>query len=223
MIFKTIKLEQIVSLQIDASRLWSKSDLTIFNHITSLNLYNIEHKDHIHNYEESFPNLNYLSLYYDNELDFKDLFVIVNRFQRSIKRLEIHCAAVLCPSLFQHPLDLQFRPNITIEYFLLDIRHFPLNLMNRCFLNYQSCFLMQIVTLIKIMKNIRYIHFLTSQYNIEKLLDINEWRRLIDECYQLKKVTLQVIGNGLQNEQLIQKILEIQNIRQTIKFRILIS
>jgi hypothetical protein len=71
------------------------------------------------------------------------------------------------------------------------------------------------------MKNIRYIHLIANKYNIENLLNINEWKILIRNCSQLKKVTVKIMGTILQDEKLIQKILIIQNIRQTIKFQIL--
>jgi len=45
------------------------------------------------------------------------------------------------------------------------------------------------------MKNIRYICLITNKFNIEQLLDVNEWKKLIDECHQLKKVTLEVMEN----------------------------
>jgi hypothetical protein len=144
------------------------------------------------------------------------LFKIVRQLQSSIKRLEVHCAASSYPRYFQLLLNMINIPQTTIEYFLFDIHRFPMSLTN-----YQSCFSIQIINLIKIMKNIRYIHLIANKYNIENLLNINEWKILIRNCSQLKKVTVKIMGTILQDEKLIQKILIIQNIRQTIKFQIL--
>jgi hypothetical protein len=224
MILQRINPEQIVSLQFDVSRFWSKvelSSLEIFPNITSLILLNIELKDQIHHYEESFPNLISLSLYYDNEMNFLHLSRLVSELQSPIKRLEIHCVASFCSHDVYQLGNSNFLPKRTIEYFRLDIRHFPLITTNHCSINYRSCLLMQLIDLIQIMTNIRYIHFIINKYNIEKLLDVYEWQRLFDESHQLKKVTLQVMGNVVQNERLRQKILAIQNLRQTTKFEIL--
>jgi len=178
--------------------------------------------EQFYHYEEFFPNLAYLSLYYDNEIiNIGHLSVIISQLQSSIKRLEIHCAASSYPRYFQLLLNLIDVPQTTIEYFLIDIHRFPVNLPNQYYMNHQSCFSIQILHLIKIMKNIRYIHLIVNKYNIENLLDVNEWKILISNCCQLKKVTVKVMGTILQDEKLIQKILKIQNIRQTIKFQVL--
>jgi hypothetical protein len=97
----------------------------------------------------------------------------------------------------------------TVEYFLFDVGHFSLISTNNCFRYYKSCSLRTIIDLIKKMLNIRHVHLIINKYDIEKLLDIDEWKILVYECFQLKKVTLKVWGNMFQDEQLIKKALEI--------------
>ncbi len=62
-----------------------------------------------------------------------------------------------------------------------------------------------------------------NKYYVEQLLNIYEWKTLINECLQLNKVTLEVLGNTFYNEQLKEKGTNIQTqlrtIRQTIKFQ----
>ena len=64
--------------------------------------------------------------------------------------------------------------------------------------------------------------FRTNKYNIEEFLYLNLWTNLVIMCLQLKRLILKVFGSISQNEQLTQKVLEIQNklhnIQQTIKF-----
>jgi len=74
------------------------------------------------------------------------------------------------------------------------------------------------------MTSIRYVYLIIKKYYVEQLLNIYEWKTLINDCSQLNKVTLEVLGNTFYNEQLKEKGTNIQTqlrtIRQTIKFQI---
>ncbi len=76
----------------------------------------------------------------------------------------------------------------------------------------------------KKMLNIRHVHLITNKQNLEKLLDMNEWKSLVNVCHQLKKITVELLGSISEKEQLSRKAIEIQKIlhndRQTVKFYI---
>ncbi len=80
------------------------------------------------------------------------------------------------------------------------------------------------IDFIKKMTSIRYVYLIINKYYVEQLLNIYEWKTLINECLQLNKITLEVLGNTFYNEQLKEKGTNIQTqlrtIRQTIKFQI---
>ena len=91
--------ENIISLRLDTACHWSQSELrslAIFTNVTSLTLLNFRNMITINIYKTYFPKLIRLALWYDNQIDFnvvKDIFVYL---QRSIRRFEIHCPALVC-------------------------------------------------------------------------------------------------------------------------------
>jgi hypothetical protein len=125
---------------------------------------------------------------------------------------------------FSNQLKTKNKRNSTIKYFYLDMNQFLLTSMMSCSDRPNSYFLNTFFHLIKSMKNIEYVHLNTNDSTIKKLLDINEWKSLVRECHQLKKITLNVLGSVLQDQQLIQKALQIQKklcqIREKIAFEI---
>jgi hypothetical protein len=224
MILRQLKREQIVSLQLNALQVWPERDLIIFRNVISMTLLNLPYDNLISRYDEYFPNLTCLSLCYDNEVNLNSFGPIFKQLWQRIKRFEIHCAGTLCTHYDTNQLNKFYTLVNYVEYFLFDVGHFPLISMNNCFRYYKSCFLITTIDFIKKLINIQYIHLIINKYDIEQLLDIDQWKTLVNECLQLKQVTLQVLGNTFQNEQLMQKVLNIQtemnNIRQTIKFQI---
>ncbi len=69
------------------------------------------------------------------------------------------------------------------------------------------------------------IQLVINKTNLEDLLDLDEWKRLMHICRHLKKVILQVNGEMVQNQQLIKKIVTIQeklrDVRETIRFQVI--
>jgi hypothetical protein len=80
------------------------------------------------------------------------------------------------------------------------------------------------IDFIKKMTSIRYVYLIINKYYAEQLLNIYEWKILINECLQLNKVTLEVLRNTFYIEQLKEKgtnvQIQLRTIRQTIKFQI---
>jgi hypothetical protein len=229
MIRQKIEPEQIVSLRLNTILFSSWSELVsldVFTNVISLTLLSFQgrHLTSTCIYETHFPKLIRLSLWYDNEINFTRLNNILKQLCKPIKRLEIHCERVLCTHSLKDSLNTKSNQILTIEYFLLDVGHVSLPSMNECSENHKSCFLMIIINLMKTMLNIRYVHLITNKYNLEKFLDTNEWKCLVNVCHQLKKITVEVLGSILEKEQLLQKAIEIQKIlhndQQKVKFYI---
>jgi hypothetical protein len=221
-----IDREQIVSLRLKAAYFKSTMELsssTIFNNIKILTLLDLQRVGQINNFNIFFPNLTCLSLCYDKEMDFHTLCRIFNHFQNSIKRLKIHCGYVLCS---HRRTDLIFKKlnqlNRTIEYLQVDVAHMSMSLRHDCSQYYNTCLLKTTIDFIKIMLNIQYVHLIINEGNVERLLDVNEWKSLVPACRQLKKVILQVTKSMSQDTQLAEKVLKIQkdlsNGEQIIKF-----
>jgi len=229
MIRQKIEPEQIVSLRLNTILFSSWSELVpldVFTNVISLTLLSFQGR-HLTNtdiYERHFPKVIRLSLWYDNEVNFTWLNNILKQLYKPIKRLEIHCEGVLCTHHLTDTLNTGSDQILTVEYFLLDVRHASLPSMNECSKNHKSCFLMIIIYLMKKMLNIRHVHLITNKQNLEKLLDMNEWKSLVNVCHQLKKITVEVLGSISIKEQLSRKAIEIQKIlhndRQTVKFYI---
>jgi hypothetical protein len=74
------------------------------------------------------------------------------------------------------------------------------------------------------MPNIRYVHLINNKYNLEELLDANEWKSLIRICYQLKTITIEALKSISKIDQLSEKAIEIQKIfhddQQIVKFQV---
>jgi hypothetical protein len=208
MIFPQIKSEQIVSVNLN-TMLFCKTpglaSLSVFTNVISLILLKCQHVPAISQYEKYFPNLIRLSLWYDNEINLITLSNILNQLQRPIKRLEIHCTGILCPHYHSNWVNMGCTQNFTIEYFLIDIGQFPLPSTNECCHEYRSCFLTTITDLIKRMANIRHVRLITNRFNLEQLFDANEWKSLINVCYQWKTITMEVWRSVLEKEELSQK------------------
>ncbi|CAF4653658.1 unnamed protein product [Rotaria sp. Silwood1] len=224
-----IDSEQIVSLCLKESHLKSIIQLTsasIFTNIIYLILIDLQHVNLINEFKTYFSNLTCLSLCYNNEIDFHRICKIFNHIQNPIKRFEIHCGYVLCSHRrTRHFFSKINNLNFTIEYFLLDMTHASMTFLTNCSQYYKTCFLMTTTDFIKLMPNIRYVRLIANNINVEKLLDINDWKSLVMACHHLEKVTLKVIKSTSQDAQLTQNILQIQqelsNVRKEIKFHVI--
>jgi hypothetical protein len=225
MVLQKLDPEQIVSLRFDTNGFGLKLELAALQNITSLTLLNLQFMEYISECAIHFPKLTRLLLWYDNEVGFNFLSSMFRHLQSPIERLEIRCAGALCTHYDTKELYLPQMGNVSINYFLLDVRHLPVTSTNECFRQYESCFLMTIIDLIKSMRNIRHVCFIVNKYNLEKLLHVNEWISLLYASSELKKVTLCVLGSVLEDEQVNTKLLEIQNkfynMRRIIKFQVI--
>lgn len=211
-ILRKIEPEQIVSLHLNTLLYpieYLPDTITHLTDILSLSLCNLASIHLIYIYQVYFPQLIRLSLWYDNDVDFNALNPIFTYLQYSIKRLEFHCGGILCSHFDFDVPSQEYKKNSTVESFLIDIRQSYLPSKDECRQHYESCFLMAIIKFIKLMINIRHVHLITNKHNLDKLLDANQWKTLIDECHQLKTIKIEVWESML-NKELSNEAMKVQ-------------
>jgi hypothetical protein len=226
MILRKIDAKQIVSLRINPIRLRSTilPPLINFTNVISLILLGCQTMDQIKACESYFPNLTSLSLWFNDEVNFSMISRKLNQLRGSIKRFEIRCRKIHCNHSLLFEPNKACTQNLTVDNLLLDVRHCNLLSMSECSYYFKSCFLTATTDLINYMPNIRYVCLIINKYALEQLIHFNQWATLMNYCRQLKKVTLQVMGNIQQDQQLTEDIVKIQkdlrNVRQSIKFQV---
>ncbi|CAF0983799.1 unnamed protein product [Rotaria sordida] len=224
MILRKLELEQIVSLRFNTNFYPAQpilNSLSVFTNITSLSLLNLHEISSISKCEIYFPKLIRLSFWYDNEVSLRVLSPMINHLYRSVKRLEVHCTGLVCAHSNAELYNVMFWRNSSIEYFLLDMNKFSLFPTNDCLQHHESCSLMTTVDFMENMRNIRHVQLTTTKYNINPLLNLNEWIRLATNCNVLNKITLGIVGNMIPDKESTQKILKIQKeLQQKIKFQV---
>ncbi len=198
---------------------------SIFTNIISLTLINFDATNQIKECKTYFPNLICLSLWFDYEMNYKMIINIFQKLENPIKRFELHCAKLVHTGYYTNLSDSNNIPNRTIEYFLLEVNCFKLNSKNNSFRNNNTFFIIRTIGLIKLMINIRYVHLMINNYDLKQFLDRNHWKYLVNDCDQLRKITLQVIGDMLEDKEWTQNLQEIQKelhaVRETIKFQVI--
>ncbi|CAM4767684.1 unnamed protein product [Rotaria magnacalcarata] len=222
--------EQVVSLRLTTS--WYRtqeelSRLTRFTNVISLSLLNFQDIRSIEIYRTNFPRLTSLCFWYDNELNFTVFRELLQYLWYSIKRFEVHCPGNFCSHADQDQCNNLLFANYNIEYFLFDLSTFPLPPTSDCTKQLPSCFLMTAIDLIKYMLNLRYFQLITNIDSISKLLDLNEWVRMTSYCSRLTKITLRVLGRMKADDEMSQKIVEIQNalctLSQNTQFQVIFN
>ncbi|CAF2642727.1 unnamed protein product [Rotaria sp. Silwood2] len=228
MIFRTFNPEQIVSLCLRTIRYLPMIDLpslAIFTEIISLTLLNPLDIEQINEYVKYFSKLNYLTLYYDDEVDLYSLNTSIRQLSIQIKRIKIHCTTVIPRPYYNRPLKMT-DTNTTIEHFDISIGRFLLNFKNNRLYNPNLSCLKKLFDLMLSMENVRHIRVVINEYHFEQMLYENEWKRLVEKCSKLKTLTFEMIGNMLEGNQFRTKLLEIKNKiydwNSTINFRIII-
>jgi hypothetical protein len=227
MILRQIKPEQVVSLHLDAFKFPTTRILTTFvmlTNVISLTLVNFQQIKEINQYEKVFPNLIRLSLRYSDAIDFYIFSSILSHLPSSMKKFEIYCVRSGCTHSYNSQESYKYTQNDTIKHFLLDICHYRMPVKNTCHY-YKSCFWKTIADLIKNMCNLQRIQLVINKTNLEELLDLSEWRRMMHTCRHLKNVILQVNRKMVQNRKLMEEIATIQeglrDVRQTIRFQVI--
>ncbi|CAF4285574.1 unnamed protein product [Rotaria socialis] len=213
-ILRKLKPQQVVSLRLTAS--WYRkqeelSRLARFTNVISLSLLNFQDIRAIEIYRTNFPRLTRLCFWYDNELNFTFFREVLQYLWSSIKRFEVHCPGNFCSHADQDQYNSLLFPNYDIEYCLFDLSNFPLHPTSDCTKQLPSCFLTAAIGLTKYLLNLQYFQLITNMDSVSKLLDLNEWIRMTSHCPRLTKITLRVLGRMKADDEMSQKIVEIQN------------
>jgi len=228
MVLRKSNPEHIFSVRLKMHYLEKMMDFTssaMFTNIISLTLVNLQETDQIKECKKYFPNLIRLSFLYDYEVSYQVIMNIFRELQNPIKRFELHCRKAGCTSYYKNLSHSNNIPRRTIEYFLLDASRFNSSSMDSSFQDKDSSVIIRTIDIIKLMINIRYVHLMINNYDLKRFLDRNEWKYLVNESYQLRKITLEVTGEILEDKKLTQKVQNIQKelreIRENIKFQVI--
>ena len=211
-----IKPEQIISFTANAHQLLLTMIQEYFREskeVLSLTLIDLQMLESVSQYGVYFPNLIRLSLRYDNEIGLNVMKNIFRYLPRSIRRLEIHCTRVLCPHYEREQYDMFdiSACSLYVTYLLLDLDQFPLISMEECYQEYQTCFLRTLTEFVKHMSWLKYLHLIVNQYDLDNLMNMEQWRGLVFNCRYLRKVKLQILANVADSEILSRKILQWRN------------
>lgn len=185
--------------------------LAQLNGIISLTLINFRRFGSIHSCADLFPNLTRLCLIYHDPLHFNILKEILRIEAPRIKRLEIQCNGVTCA----HPTEM-FSWSISIKnrttvYLLIDLGYLSVPSSNECSENHHLCFMMSMIQFIKRFSNIQHIRFVTNKYNLELVINADQWTTVFDDCPQLKKITMDVLGGSSEQDLLLKTAMTLQN------------
>ena len=227
-ICRQIKPKQIVSLCRKAdstSRTLTFSSSNILSNIISLALINLTYSyQQIIKCGTYYPNLRNLSLQYNNEVTYHTIVDIIHQFRNPIRRVEVHCAKIRRHRSMALSAS-SFNQTPTVEYLLLHVDSTN-RIVGQFFVrdDDDQWFLRQTIDFIQCMINLRSVRLLINSYYLEGFLNDNEWKNLVNRCLQLRKITLRVIGNVLNDQQreLVRKIQrDLQEVRDTIKFQVI--
>lgn len=228
-ILSKIKSEQIISLQFNTNRLWSKTELTFlskFKEVRSIKLHNVLQCDQIEQYKGCFPNLTRVCFYYDNKTDYLILSNVANQISSKTRRLEIHYPGIFCTDRASiEEIKKRYWTATKVESFLLNVDYYPSTSTSNRLEERQSGFIIPIADFMKQMPSARDIHIIINDRGIEHFVDDYQWELVVAVCSQLIKIKLQMPRNTCQNQRLLmKKALEIQTIlrtkRQTIQYEI---
>ncbi|CAF1271959.1 unnamed protein product [Rotaria magnacalcarata] len=218
-ILPKLKAKQVISLRLTTNWFCTEQDLSrlnSFSNIFTLSLFNFPDIKLINIYQNYFPQIKNLCLWYDSEVNFTLLHDLFGYLNYSIKRFEVHCPGYVCPHFNPDQCKVAFCGAYGIEYFLFDVSNFPLSPTSDCTNQWPSCFLITIIDLIKYMPSLQYFQLITNMDSISKLLDLKEWIRMTSYCRHLAKIALRVLGCAEADEEMSQKRIEIQNELRTL-------
>lgn len=228
MILRKIESKQIVSLQINKSSHSIEAELTSLSRLTnvmSLNIHNFEYMNLFNMCNEHFSSLVRLSLWYDYEINSNILMHIFECFQKPIKRLEIYSSGILCTKFYWGDTKIEYATTCPVESFLINIDDSRLSTSNNWCQRKHSCFSNTIAVLINRMPDLRYLRLTVNEHYLAQLLDANIWEILLEACYQLKTIRIELVRSTLEKQELSETATEIQNTlrktRETIKFQII--
>ncbi|CAF3366534.1 unnamed protein product [Rotaria sp. Silwood2] len=222
-ILPKLKYEQIVSLRLNRNfdPIQSTSNsLRVFFGVTSLHLYNFYDIKLMFRFKRHFRKLIRISFWYDDQVCLHCLSCMLMDLPRSVKQLEIHSGILLCNDFHKISRYLQSSISNSIEYILIDIKRSSSCSIDDTFQFDQSFSFIEIADFFQNISNIRHIHLIINKQNINHFLNLDQWKILRQNCTMLNKITLNIIGNILEDEEFTQTLLKIQTeLQKIVKFR----
>ncbi|CAM4844259.1 unnamed protein product [Rotaria magnacalcarata] len=132
-ILPKLKAKQVISLRLTTNWFCTEQDLSrlnSFSNIFTLSLFNFPDIKLINIYQNYFPQIKNLCLWYDSEVNFTLLHDLFGYLNYSIKRFEVHCPGYVCPHFNPDQCKVAFCGAYGIEYFLFDALHIATNTRN---------------------------------------------------------------------------------------------
>ncbi|UJR19851.1 hypothetical protein I4U23_022984 [Adineta vaga] len=226
-ILPKIDNEKIVSLQFRTK--FFRTNVLQFLYpskkLTSITFHDL-HDMYLNEYDlRYYRNWTRLCLYYDREINYKILEKILYEFQYQLKQFEIHCPGLyVCYGNYDTPKDLE-KKMVMVEYFLLDISLQSARPMYGFNESHQRQYFMVEMKLMKTMPNIRYLHLIIQNDDVERVCYFTVWQLIALTFPKLTKIRIDVRGSSSENkESLIKQALKLQTDigarRKSFKFHI---
>lgn len=224
-ILPKIKPDKIVSLEFRSKWLSTEHLSSASTKLISVTCYDLQNLSLRRDYIRCFPNWTRLCFYYDHETNYVVLENILYEFQRQLKRFEIHCPGLYVSyNDIDPPKDIE-KKMIMVEYLLLDISLQSSRPMYGFLDSYQRRYFGAEMKLMKTMPNIRYLHLIVRNDDIERVCYFTIWQLIALTFSKLKKIQIDVRGTTFeQRESLMNRALtlqtEISAHRESFKFKI---
>ena len=198
-----------------------------FHEICSLTLLDLDLLESVSEFEYYFPKLTRLSLRYNNAIDFNRMKTIFRCLPRSIRRFEIHSTRILCSHYNQQTSLNFFESNYQLKSFLLDLDNYPLITREECFAEHPACFLGTLMEFLRAMPRIECFHLIVNRYDLENLIEREEWESLFYRLFYLKKVKLRILGTITDEDVLWEKIEQLRQrfsaLKQSLVLKIIVD
>ncbi|CAF1256141.1 unnamed protein product [Adineta ricciae] len=228
-ILSKIPHDKSVSLYFDGRETVSENCLTRIARLREINSITLsaasKYEDQIEVYKRNFPKLTRLSLYFDNELSYDKFYDLFDLLGPGIQRFEVRCPGI-SHNYSYAPRSNYWRAEANkIESFLLDLNHHRSAPTNDSVHADAQSFSKEMISWIMKMKSIKYFYFVGDRDDVKQFLHENQWTGIKDACFNLQKISLQVVESIFDDRQvLVQQAQEIQtrlcNGQKTILFRV---
>jgi hypothetical protein len=225
MILEHLDPRQIISLRArnDSRPLFYRTCFPVhFDGLVILTLLNREYWYTIEPYLSSLSSVRNLCLLYHGDMNVHSFQYLRLAFLNRITTLRIRCAEVGCAPSWTRTEWNSPRNDSTMTSFIFDTEYHPSqrNTSHVRDRSLHSNVLNPMIHYIQSLVNVQRVRFITSQYRIERLLEVYEWRKVISECVRLDRVIIQLVDDGDFAREAHDIQQELRRIRPEITFRV---
>ena len=198
------------------------SAFQIFDQLVSMTVFSQRREPMIGRLLSYFPAVRRLCLWFITQFDWilaKDLRDLSSH---PITHLHIRCTGVYFDILWTGNTRDVHSKNTTITSFTFDGEYDPWhrNRSQRHLRPERSNYFKPVIRFIRSLVNIQRVRFITSEYRVNQLLQVNEWREVISECVRLDRVIIQLVNDEGYTREAHNIEQELRRIRPGIIFRI---